>query len=96
MWKSLNPGEIVLVGDTIRYKSETSDFTHSKDKIYNVVEADVHYFKIALDAGKETGETSDHRIIKYMDVGYHLGFEIWTEESHGISEDTDQLIIGWN
>jgi len=79
MWKSLNPGEKVLEGDTIRYKSVASSLSSSKEKIYDVVKVDLHYFEIALKSDNEDSTAPARQIIKYMDIGYHIGVEIWSD-----------------
>lgn len=86
MWKALNPGEKVLTGDTIRYRSRSSHLTASQDKIYEVVKTDLHYFEIAVRAENEAGGEPDRKIIKYMDVGYHISLEIWSGGAPASSE----------
>jgi hypothetical protein len=78
MWKSLNPGDKVLPGDTIRYRSGSPRLTSSQDKIYDVVKTDQHYFEIVVRADKEGGDEPERKILKYMDVGYHVSLEIWS------------------
>ena len=78
MWKSLNHGDKVLAGDTIRYRSGSALLTSSQDKIYDVVKTDMHYFEIVPKADKGSRDEPDRKIVKYMDVGYHISLEIWS------------------
>ena len=55
MWKTLKPGEKVLPGDTIRYRSDPRHLTSVQDRVYDVVKTDLHYFEIALRCDKECG-----------------------------------------
>jgi hypothetical protein len=80
MWKSLNPGDKVLKGDTIRYKPASSNLSSSKEKIFDVVKVELHYFEIALKPDQEDKEEPDRKIVKYTDIGYHLGLEVWLDE----------------
>ena len=79
MWKTLHPGERVAPGDTVRYQPSPSNLSYS-DKIYQVVKSELHYFEVIVKPGKENaGEHPDRKIIKYIDIGYHLGLEVWSE-----------------
>jgi hypothetical protein len=78
MWKTLKPGEKVLPGDTIRYRSDPRHLTSVQDRVYDVVKTDLHYFEIALRCDKECGNEPEREVVKYMDIGYHLSLEIWS------------------
>ena len=78
MWKSLHPGEKVHAGDTIRYRSGSPNLTSSFNKIYNVVKTDLHYFEIETRIDKRDTNEPDRKVIKYMDVGYHINLEVWS------------------
>jgi len=78
MWKPLNPGDKVLTGDTIRYRSGSPRLTSSQDKIYDVVKTDLHYFEMVVKADMHSSDEPDRKIVKYMDVGYHISLEIWS------------------
>ena len=78
MWKSLNPGDKVLAEDTIRYRSGSPRLTSSEDKIYDVVKTDLHYFEMVVRADMQSSDEPDRKIVKYMDVGYHISLEIWS------------------
>ena len=77
MWKSLLPGERVILGDTIRYRPSTLNLSY-KEIAYQVVKTELHYFEVIekTDTGKP-GEEPARKVIKYMDIGYHLGIEVW-------------------
>jgi hypothetical protein len=78
MWKSMNPGDKVLEGDTIRYRSGSAPSLSSPDKIFDVVKTEQHYFEVVARPARQHDDDADRRIIKYMDVGYHLSLEIWS------------------
>jgi hypothetical protein len=79
MWKALYPGDRVTLGDTIRYRPTAANMAY-KDKVYLVVKTELHYFEIIEKLAEETAEdTFARKIIKYMDIGYHLGLEVWSE-----------------
>ena len=78
MWKSLNPGEKVHAGDTVRYRSSSLFLASYLNKIYDVVKTDSHYFEIKIRADRPDINDPDRKVIKYMDVGYHISLEIWS------------------
>jgi len=78
MWKAILPGEKVAVGDTIRYRPSASNLSFP-GKIYQVVKTDQHYFEIATKPGTENADYPERKIIKYIDIGYNLGLEVWSE-----------------
>jgi len=78
MWQSLNSGDKVLPGDTIRYRTGSPDLTSSRDKIYEVVKTDFHYFEIVTRQDNAGSNEPERKFIKYMDVGYHISLERWT------------------
>ncbi|MBN9382283.1 MAG: hypothetical protein J0H74_16050 [Chitinophagaceae bacterium] len=78
MWKSLNPGEKVHAGNTIRYRSSSLYLKSYVNKIYDVVKADQHYFEVEARMSDEDNNERDRKVIKYMDVGYHIRLEIWS------------------
>jgi len=92
MWKSLNPGDKVLTGDIIRYRSGSPRLTSSQDKVYEVGKTDLHYFEMIVRADMQSSDKPDRndepgrndepdrKIVKYMDVGYHISLEIWPGE----------------
>jgi hypothetical protein len=81
MWKSLNPGESVSLGDIIRHISPHA-ISAFGERLYQVVRAELHYFEISpkQEEDTESGIADDRKIIKYTDIGYHLGVEIWLEQ----------------
>jgi hypothetical protein len=79
MWKTVNPGDKIAIGDTVRY--QPSDYHLSyKEKIYQVVKTEQHYFEIIVKPDQQNiSDNSSRRIIKYIDIGYHMGVEVWIE-----------------
>ena len=74
MWKPLHPGEMVVVGDALRYQREGRR-GESADDVYEVVKEDQHYFEIRL---KPPGAPDTRKFIRYIDVGYNFQFERWS------------------
>ena len=66
MWKSLNISSHAV-----------SAFG---EKAYEVVRSELHYFEIAPKHDAENEPQKDRRIIKYIDIGYHLGLEVWLDQ----------------
>ena len=91
MWKSLNPGEKVLQGDTIRYFPGSPLLTSSQDKIYDVIKTDLHYFEIVARVDKDGSDDQYRKVVKYMDVGYHISLEIWSGQLPYPSESVQPL-----
>ena len=92
MWKSLNPGEKVQAGNTIRYRTSSSYLKYTLDKIYDVVKADQHYFEVEPRGNETDNNEQGRKVIKYMDVGYHISLEIWSGRGQfaaGHEEGTD-------
>ena len=85
MWKSLNPGEKVHPGDTIRYRSSSLFLMSYLNKVYDVVKTDSHYFEVKIREDKADSSEPDRRVIKYMDVGYHISLEIWSSNAPFVS-----------
>jgi hypothetical protein len=81
MWTSLSPGERVQAGDIIRFRPGLSQLAAPRDMLYDVIKADQHYFEVAVRADDEDDGKRDLKIIKYMDIGYHLIIEIWSGKS---------------
>jgi hypothetical protein len=81
MWKSLNPGESVSLGDIIRHITPHA-ISAFGERLYKVVRTELHYFEISPKQDQDTGPDvlPDRKIIKYTDIGYHLGVEIWLEQ----------------
>lgn len=76
MWKHLNSGDNVSVGDKIRFietPAKTAD-------AYTVVKAEQHYFQVMPELEKEAAERSFlMRIVRYFEIGYYLKLEIWID-----------------
>jgi hypothetical protein len=81
MWKSLNPGESVSLGDIIRHISPHA-ISAFGERLYQVVRAELHYFEISpkQDAEAKSEIINERKIIKYTDIGYHLGVEVWLNQ----------------
>jgi hypothetical protein len=80
MWKSINPGDKVLEGDTIRYRAGSAHPVSSMNMIFDVIKTEQHYFEVVARPGQHSHDEADRRIIKYMDVGYHIDLEIWSDK----------------
>jgi hypothetical protein len=78
MWKSLLPGDKVLRGDVIRYQPGTPRLISARDCIYDVVKTDQHYFEMFPRSDEACNDDPARKIIKLMDVGYHIHLEIWS------------------
>jgi len=92
MWISFNTGDKVREGDSIRYRLGSTHPLSSLDKIFDVIKAEQHYFEIVTRSGQESGGEEDRRIIKYMDVGYHINLEIWSGKQPYLSETKNEQI----
>lgn len=79
MWKTIQPGQPVFVGDTIRHQS-TGQHQVPREEVYEVVKQEQHYFEIVLQtAGTPEPEDPRRKVIRYIDIGYHVHLEKWTE-----------------
>lgn len=75
MWKAIQPGEKLAPGDTIRYRPSSG--VSFRDKIFQVVKVELHYFEVVPQPGQDMDAGQpDRKIIKYMDIGYHLALEL--------------------
>jgi hypothetical protein len=79
MWKTLKAGDEVLPGDSIRIRLDPSHRTSVQDRVYDVVKTDMHYFEIVHRCDSECGNEPERKVVKYMDIGYHIRLEIWSE-----------------
>jgi len=78
MWKNLNYGEKVIVGDTLRFRSNSNSLL-PVDEIYLVVRTDQHYFEIIRKAEEQhTPELPQRKVVRYMDIGYNMILERWS------------------
>jgi hypothetical protein len=86
MWKSLNPGDKVRTGDSIRYLSGSARLTPFQDMIFDVVKTDLHYFEVVVrEAIKGSGEP-ERKFVKYTDIGYHIRLEIWMDKTTNLAD----------
>ena len=72
------PGEKVREGDTLRYQSSSSTLRSSPNEIYDVVKTELHYFEVEARFDLSAGKEPYRKVIKYMDIGYHISLEIWS------------------
>jgi hypothetical protein len=79
MWKSLNPGERVKLGDIIRHISSLSKSAFGEEN-YEVVRTELHYFEIAPKPERTNSKERDRKIVRYIDIGYHLIVEVWLDQ----------------
>lgn len=85
MWKAILQGEKIAQGDTIRYQPSSSNLPYQTN-VYQVVKTEQHYFEIVIKPDKEnTGEYLNRKIVKYIDIGYHLWLEVWAESVQVLS-----------
>ena len=81
MWKLMQPGEKVSLGDTVRFQPSINSSLY-KEKIYQVFKTEQHYFEIVVKLENENFIVNPvRRIVRYIDIGYHIGVELWTESS---------------
>ena len=77
MWNIVNPGENVALGATVRFLP-----SNDNSKVYQVFKTELHYFEVVVKSEHENFmENPVRRIIRYMDIGYHIGMEVWIESS---------------
>jgi hypothetical protein len=76
MWKPLAHTYEPNVGDKLRF-AHSNSFV-SKETTYEVVKIERHYFEISPSLN-EAGILSNNvkKLIRYFDLGYHIGLEIW-------------------
>ena len=87
MWKLMLPGEKVSLGDTVRFQPSINSSLY-KEKVYQVFKTEQHYFEIVVKVENDNFiENPVRRIVRYMDIGYHIGMEVWTESSQASAND---------
>lgn len=80
MWKPLKHGELVSTGDTLRYQSNSNSLL-PKDEVYLVIRTDQHYFEIIQKSPNEnTTEPPRRKVVRYLDIGYNVLVERWSEQ----------------
>lgn len=83
MWKIIDQGEHVVLGDIVRFLPSTNS-----SKIYQVFKTEQHYFEIVVKLENDNiMENPVRRIVRYMDIGYHVGIEVWTESLQASTSD---------
>ena len=79
MWKTLNHGDKVSAGDTIRFRSRSNN-QPLEGEIYLVVKTDQHYFEIVKRSDNPEGsEPPNRKAVRLIDVGYNVHLERWSE-----------------
>lgn len=79
MWKAINHGEGVSVGDTLRYRSKSNSQPLEGDT-FIVVKTDQHYFEIVLKTDHSSElEPPRRKVVRYLDIGYNVLLERWAE-----------------
>jgi hypothetical protein len=82
MWKTLQHGENVSEGDTLRYQSKSNSLL-PEDEHYLVIRIDQHYFEVIPKAvNPNATEPPRRKAIRYLDIGYHIFLERWCEQSN--------------
>jgi len=79
MWKTLNHGENVSMGDTLRYGAHSNSLV-SKDELYIVVKIEQHYFEIIPKIPHENTTEPRRKVVRYLDIGYNLLVERWSDQ----------------
>jgi hypothetical protein len=80
MWRSITSADKVAVGEIVRHLP-TSHNLPLKGKIFRVIKIEQHYF--IIEEQPEGGAAQVHitrQIVKLMDIGYHVGLQVWTDE----------------
>jgi hypothetical protein len=79
MWKALNYGEKVSMGDTLRYRSNSNSLL-PENHTYLVLRTDQHYFEIIRKTFDiDPAEPPDRKVVRYIDIGYNVVLERWAE-----------------
>lgn len=77
MWKTLNYGQSVCIGDRVRY---TNKALADNQKVYKVEKTDQYYFVISPE-GAETAyyKQPAKKIVRHFDIEYYIALELWTD-----------------
>ena len=78
MWKSLQPGDRVSLGDIVRNSASHSQSALGESD-YEVVKADLYHFEVVPKTERGNGREPERKIIKYIEIGYHFLVEIWLD-----------------
>lgn len=74
MWKLLDPIQKVCTGDKVRYINTP----FHDESPFEVVKTDRHYFEIMpLEDKCERDNYLKKKIVRYFDIGYYIGMEVW-------------------
>lgn len=75
MWTTLNYGEKVSAGDTLRYRFSSNN--PPQDETYVVFKTDQHYFEIVRKTDSDRGGELVRKIVRLIDIGYNILLERW-------------------
>lgn len=79
MWKTLNYGENVCIGDKIRYNNNA---LIDHQKVYQVAQTEQYYFVIVPENANSVSEKQPtKKVVRHFDVGYYVNLELWTDAS---------------
>ena len=79
MWKQLTSSQNVRPGDRIRYIDGPSFV--NEDTLFRVVRTDQHYFEILCEVPNASTSQPEmsRKVVRYFDIGYNIGLEVWIE-----------------
>jgi hypothetical protein len=77
MWKRLNSGDNVCVGDKVRFiRAVPGDWQDA----YTVIKTEQHYFQVVPGTEKSFDDSSFRaKIVKYFEIGHNMMLEIWQD-----------------
>lgn len=74
MWRPLNTGELVTVGDKIRF---INTYPGKPKDPFKVVKTESHYFQIVPAGTARSEDERRSKVVKYYEIGYYLKVEVW-------------------
>lgn len=73
MWKLLNTGSKICLGDKIRYHKPVYG-----EKVFTVIKTEQHYIEVAPEPDDQCSpNNTGSKVIRYFDIGYSIGLEVW-------------------
>lgn len=79
MWKTLNSGQNVCVGDKIRYTNKSFG---DHCKVFKVEKTDQYYFVISPEEiSNSIIRSPQAKVVRHFDIGNYLELELW--QDHG-------------
>ena len=83
MWKILNNGDTISVGDTIRFRPKSNVQT-AQSEIYLVAKTEQHYFELIKKPDARDRQEEPQRLaVRLIDIGYNLLLDRWSERIDG-------------